>query len=87
MQRYNKVTESFMLSYYETLNEKSRRHYAAQEAEKLGHGGKRYIGKLLGIGQKTLRKGLRELSNPILLSEIPAGRQRRSGGGRKKRAF
>jgi hypothetical protein len=76
-----------MLSYYETLSEKGRRHYAAQEAEKLGHGGKRYIGRLLGMSQKTLRKGIKELSNPSLLSEIPTGKQRRSGGGRKKRVL
>lgn len=72
-----------MLLYYSHLPEKDRRHYAALEAEKLGHGGKRYIGSLLGVSQKTMRKGQAELTRDDLYAQIPEGRQRRARGGRK----
>jgi len=85
MKRYNQKIESQMLLYYSGLPEKLRRHYGALEAKKLGHGGKKYIGELLGISKKTLIKGERELSNPNLLEEIPPNKQRRQGGGRKKK--
>ena len=84
MVRYDQKTEQLMCRYYDQLAEKDQRHYAALEAEKLGHGGKRYIGRLLGISQKTLRKGARELKDPTFYSQVPTGRQRRAGGGRKK---
>jgi len=73
-----------MQHYYSHLPEKDQRHYAALEAQKLRHGGKRYIGRLLGVSQKTLRKGERELKDPMFYTQVPCGRQRRVGGGRKK---
>lgn len=57
MIRYNKETENAMLLFFSRLKEKERRHYASLEAEKLGYGGKKYIGNLLKISQKTIRKG------------------------------
>lgn len=84
MTKYTQETEQMLLLYYLHLPEKDRRHYAALEAEKLGHGGKRYIGGLLGISQKTLRKGEAELKQGDLYAQIPKGKQRRPGGGRKK---
>lgn len=84
MQTYTPAIETLMYSYYARLAEKERRHYAALEAKKLGHGGKQYIGRLLSISQKTLRKAERELTQAELLAQIPAGKQRRTGGGRKK---
>lgn len=84
MEVYSSDSVNLMVSFYKRLPEKERRHYAAIEATKLGHGGKLYIGKLLGISQKTLRKGERELKQEDLLAQIPPGRQRRTGGGRKK---
>ena len=85
MQKYSKDIEDQMLNYYSVLGEKSKRHYAALEAQKLGHGGKRYIGRLLGVSQKTLRKGTIEINNEELMLEIPEGKERRVGGGRKKK--
>ena len=84
MEAYSPATANLMVSFYKRLPEKERRHYAALEANKLVHGGKLYIGRLLGISQKTLRKGERELKQAELLAQIPQGRQRRTGGGRKK---
>ncbi len=45
---------------YESLNEKDRRHYAAIEAKKLGHGGIAYISSVLGVSPKTIQAGLEE---------------------------
>lgn len=69
------------------LPEKSRRHYAAEEAMKLGHGGVSYIGELLGIDRNTIMAGRKEL---LSLSEdecVCYARQRKAGGGRKKTLY
>ena len=84
MKRYDSKIEAMMRHYHAGLGEKDQRHYAALEAQKLGQGGKRYIGSLLGVSQKTLRKGERELSDPSFARQVPPGKQRRAGGGRKK---
>lgn len=84
MQIYTRETEELMQFYYAHLSEKDKRHYAALEALKLGYGGKRYIGQLLKISQKTIRKAEKELTQAHLYAQIPAGKQRRRGGGRKK---
>ncbi|MGB3850908.1 MAG: hypothetical protein WA958_13135 [Tunicatimonas sp.] len=84
MIRYDQVTEQMMLRYYGSLQEKERRHYAAQEVQKLGYGGKSYMSRLLGISPKTIRKGEAELRQADLYAQIPLGKQRRDGGGRKK---
>ncbi len=57
---YNEVTEEYMILFFETLDEKSRRHYAAVEAQKLGHGGAAYISRLLSISEITVRRGMEE---------------------------
>lgn len=82
--KYNQITEGLMVEHFARLSEPQRRQYAYLEAEKLGHGGKTYISKLLRISHKAIRKGEGEMNNPELLGQIPAGRQRRAGGGRKK---
>ena len=84
MTKYNQVTEGLMLAHFACLSEPLRRQYAYLEAQKLGRGGKTYISKLLGISHKAIRKGGAEMNDPELLRQIPAGRQRRAGGGRKK---
>ncbi len=84
MKRYDQATEQMMLRYYAGLAERDRRHYAAQEVQKLDYGGKSYISRLLSISPKTIRKGEAELQETALYAQIPTGKQRRSGGGRKK---
>ena len=58
---YTTQTEQLMLSFYKNLNEKDRRHYAAIEADKLGHGGINYISELFGCTRQTIYSGLDEL--------------------------
>lgn len=61
VQPYDRDTEEYMILFSDNLSEKDRRHYAAVEAKKLGHGGMEYIAKLLGISTKTISRGLVEL--------------------------
>ncbi len=84
MQKYTEETERQMVRSFSSLSEKDKRHYAAVEALKLAYGGRRYISQLFGISEYRLRKGINEIKNPILLAEIPKGKQRRPGGGRRK---
>ena len=85
MTTYNQALETKMCLYFSGLTQKDKRHYAAIESLKLTYGGKKYIGELLGISQYCIRIGIQELADPNLYNEIPAGKQRRPGGGRKKK--
>lgn len=85
MTKYNLATEQKMCLYFSQLREKDKRHYAAIEAMKLGHGGIKYISDLFKISEFRIRTGIKELDNPELLACIPKGKQRRTGGGRKKK--
>jgi hypothetical protein len=79
---YDPAIEHQLRQYYQSLSEKDRRRFAAVEAIKLGHGGIRYIAKVLGCDPQTVKDGMRELKH---LPDDPAGtRVRKPGGGRKK---
>lgn len=80
MESYKKEVEEFMVCFYNTLSEKDKRRYAAVEAKKLGHGSIKYISDLLGCDEKTIMRGLEDLSsNPSNEFCI-----RKKGSGRKK---
>jgi len=85
MTKYDDKTEAQMRLFFSDLPEKEQRHYAAQAASKLGYGGKKYISTVLGISESRIRRGILELTNKTLYAEIPKGKQRRIGGGRKKK--
>jgi Rhodopirellula transposase DDE domain len=80
-QKYSEETEVQMKVFYGSLSEKEKRRYAAVEANKLGHGGQRYICNLLGCSPTTLRVGRAEILEG---SVNPKEGIRRPGGGRKK---
>ena len=80
MQPYTKEEESIMVKFYQSLDEASKRRYAALESKKLGHGGKKYIKHLLGTSYDSISKGLDELAHSDL---DQGGRIRKVGGGRK----
>jgi hypothetical protein len=61
---YSPEAEQLMKAFYDMLNERDRRLYAAIEALKLGYGGQAYISRLLGCDEKTIRRGIEELHNP-----------------------
>jgi hypothetical protein len=83
---YSPVVEQQMKTFYSGLKEREQRHYAALEALKLKHGGKQYIQRLLNIHHKTLKRAIDELSNADVFATLPTEKQRRAGGGRKKKA-
>jgi hypothetical protein len=67
--------------FFDTLNERQRRQYAALEAKALGHGGQRAVSQAFGIDADTIRRGFCELASG---ERLPNNRVRKSGGGRKK---
>ena len=69
-----------MRNFYGSLSEKDRRRYAAVEAEKLGYGGITYICGVLQCDMDRVRRGIKELKQPLPEKEE---RIRRPGGGRK----
>lgn len=62
------------------LDERGRRRWAAVEAKALGRGGIAAVAAATGLSDRTIRNGLKELSDPDALDR---SRQRRPGGGRK----
>ena len=79
--KYSEEIETQMKAFYDSLNEKDRRRYAAIEAMKLGHGGQIYISNVLGCHFQTVMAGINEITNG---TETPDGRIRKPGGGKKK---
>jgi len=73
---YTEEIESSRCLFYRSLSERDRRRYAATEAVKLGHGGILYLSELFGCSERTIRNGLAELDDPLLL---PPGRSRKKG--------
>lgn len=82
---YSEEISRVLRLHYNSLQEKDRRRYAAVEALKLGRGGVTYISKLLAIDRNTIIEGKRELLASDEALQIPQHRQRRPGGGRKKK--
>jgi transposase len=63
------------------LNERQQRLLVAAEARLLGHGGVRAVARAAGVSETTVRKGVLELERGG--DQLPEGRVRRPGGGRK----
>ena len=76
--QYGPDVEEQMRAFYQTLQEKDRRRYAAVEAAKLGHGGKAYLGRLFGCDPDTITAGVQEVND--LPADATAGRVRKKGG-------
>ncbi|MCB1073755.1 MAG: hypothetical protein KDK96_11750 [Chlamydiia bacterium] len=64
-----------MRRLFNNLNERDRRHYAAVEAMRLGHGGIQYISQLLVIDPKTIRIGITELKKTSLSANESAEKE------------
>jgi hypothetical protein len=63
------------------LTERSRRVWAATEAQAIGYGGIAQVARATGIAASTIQRGLRELAST---ETLPATRTRKAGGGRKR---
>ncbi|MEM9887901.1 MAG: hypothetical protein AAF849_18545 [Bacteroidota bacterium] len=70
------------LKFYSTLNERQRRHFAALEAEKLGHGGITLVSDCFKIHRETVSKAISEINTS---ESLVSTRLRASGAGRKKK--
>jgi len=66
----------------DVLNERTRRYWAATEAEALGYGGIGIVCAVMGMDHKTVQAGLREIQGKS--AAAASNRIRRPGGGRKK---
>jgi hypothetical protein len=62
------------------LDERQRRLAIGAEARSLGHGGIRLVATAAGAREGTVSRGVAELDS----GQVPLGRVRRPGGGRKK---
>jgi hypothetical protein len=80
---YSEEVSQLICDFYNRLPERARRCYAGIESLKLGHGGIVYVSNLLKIDRKTVRRGRKEVQG--IMDAISASRQRKAGGGRKKK--
>ena len=62
------------------LNEPQRRWFAGFVSQKPDGPSDRQLARIIGLDEKTIRRGRRELEAE--LTDVPQGRQRREGGGR-----
>ncbi len=65
------------------LNEQSLRRFVALEAQALGRGGVSLMARISGLARSTIYHGLSDIHDAV---SAPAGRIRKDGGGRKKKA-
>jgi Rhodopirellula transposase DDE domain len=63
------------------FTERSRRVWAAPEAQAIGYGGIALVARATGIAESTIQRGLRDLQ---VRHPLPPWRSRRAGGGRKR---
>lgn len=85
MIKLNDEKKQLMQRYYSNLSEKDRRLYAGYESLNIGWGGITLIHSVLGLHRSSICKGQRELLDIEVYGEIELGKQRRKGGGRKKK--
>ena len=67
--------------FFEELDERRKRLFAALEANELGYHGVTIVSKIYGIHPHTVRQGQKEL---LADQKLSAEQIRNSGGGRKK---
>ena len=75
------IREKF-IDLAESLDERGWRCWAAIEARSLGRGGIAAVAEAIGMSDRTIRNGIKELESGV---SLPPGRQRRPGAGRKPR--
>src|SRR5947209_20161359 len=65
------------------LDERTRRLWAATEAQALGRGGLTLVAKVTGLSRRTIARGVRELTQCDDSKPLPRLRVRHPGAGRK----
>jgi hypothetical protein len=80
-----KTIEQKYQSLQHELDERTRRLWAATEAQALGHGGVAAVARATGLAESTIRLGRHEVEATSRSGGArPAGRVRQGGGGRKR---
>ncbi len=70
------------LKHMSQLDERTKRHFLATKVLSLGRHGVSLVAKASGVNRDTIYKGIHELKSD---DQLPEGRVRKSGGGRKCR--
>ena len=78
--RIHNIQEKYQLMS-PSLSEHTKRLWCAVEARQLGWGGISIVQQATGVSIPTIRKGIKELEQPVTLTPFPS---RHKGGGRKK---
>ena len=73
-----------LVAFAEGLPEKPRRHFLALQYKQLGEGSQRYLAEIFNCSRITITTGVQEIEGSDG-STFDYGRQRKAGGGRKKR--
>jgi hypothetical protein len=83
---YTTEEQSVLLSLYKNYSEKLQRHFLATECLRLGTRSAAYLCRVYKCSPKRIYAGLAELAE-IRAGEVQVdyGRQRRAGGGAKKK--
>ena len=85
MKQYEPFIETEMINFYNLLPENLKRLFTAISTDQLDYGGEKYISKLLNCNPATIIKGKKELDNIQESKKKYSYRQRKKGGGRKKK--
>ena len=80
-----KTIQQKFQSLQHALDERTRRLWAATEAQALGHGGVAAVARATGLAASTIRLGCKDLLPTSKSADLrPPGRVRQPGGGRKR---
>lgn len=85
MQHYEPFIEVEMQNFYNILPENYKRLFASLSADQIGYGGTQYISNLLKCSPNVISKGKQELDDFESVKKNYRNRQRKAGGGRKKK--
>jgi hypothetical protein len=78
------IEQKYQALQYE-LDERTRRLWAATEAQALGHGGVAAVARATGLAESTIRLGRRDMLPTSQSAGVrPPGQRRQPGGGRKR---
>lgn len=80
---YSEEERAVQIQHYESLSEREQRYFLGFEYKRLGVGSQRYLSSIFRCSRHRIRKGFLEIEADLHL--LDRERQRKKGGGRKKR--
>lgn len=85
MIQYDPFIETEMINFHSILPENLKRLFLAISVDQLGCGGEKYVSNLFKCSSATIVKGKNELDDFESLKKNYSFKQRKKGGGRKKK--